>query len=253
MFRFRRFTICDDRCAMKVGTDGVLLGAWSELPQTSYPHDTTPRIADIGCGSGLIALMLAQKYPEAQITGIEIDPQAAMQAIENVAASPFAKQIDIVTADFCTLSLLSTSKSVKYDGQKDIGSNYNLIVSNPPYFIETLHSPQHTRAQARHAAAGFSFSQLAEGADRMLCDGGSLQVILPKSAQKQFQTYCQHAGLCLARCCEVHTTARKPPKRILLDFRKTTQPVAVQSTTIVLDENGQRSKAYSQLCREFYL
>ena len=113
---------------MKVGTDGVLLGAWAEVK-------SSPKILDIGTGTGLIAIMLAQRYPLSQITAIEIDEAAAAQAKMNVARSPWTKRIQVICNDF---SLFRTE------------SKYNLIVSNPPYFVDALNCPDKQRNMARH-------------------------------------------------------------------------------------------------------
>lgn len=132
MFQFQQFTIHDDRCAMKVGTDGVLLGAWCEMP----PAPSAARALDIGTGSGLIALMLAQRYPHLQVVGVELDADATTQATENAAASPFAAQVVIKQGDIMT------------DDWREDDQRFDMIVSNPPYFEETLLSP--------HSAAGTS-------------------------------------------------------------------------------------------------
>ena len=118
-FQFKQFTIWHDKCAMKVGTDGVLLGAWAET-------ENSQKILDIGTGTGLIAIMLAQRYSLSQITAIEIDEAAAAQAKMNIARSPWTKRIQVICNDF---SLFRTE------------SKYNLIVSNPPYFVNALNCP----------------------------------------------------------------------------------------------------------------
>ncbi|MFR1987405.1 MAG: tRNA1(Val) (adenine(37)-N6)-methyltransferase [Prevotellamassilia sp.] len=133
MFTFQQFTIDDSRCAMKVGTDGVLLGAWADLSETT-------RILDLGCGSGLIALMAAQRNPQALVKGVEIDEAAAADAQANVAASPFHERVQITCADALTLSAPSFEA--------------DCILSNPPYHEEELLPPEAQRAAARHTGGG---------------------------------------------------------------------------------------------------
>lgn len=232
MFQFQQFTIHDDRCAMKVGTDGVLLGAWVELGDAR-------RVIDVGCGSGLVALMLAQRFPDVQVVGIEIDEDAAEQAEENIKASPFAKQIEVHAADFFQMDLDEAS--------------VDAIVSNPPFFQETLVSPDAQRATARHATDGFTFPEFVKESARLLCEGGSLQVILPTSAKDAFHQECNLHNLVLERQTMVKTVERKAPKRVLLHFRKSLRTVPVTHTELTLSRDGVRSEEYTTLCRDFYL
>ena len=144
MFTFRQFVVHDDRCAMKVGTDGVLLGAWAQLCADSLAHQAkdcespllstqnplcAPRVLDVGCGCGLIALMLAQRFPDSRLVALEIEPEAAAQAAENVNQSPFAAQIEVRCGDFL---------HDDYEGALRKGELFDAIVSNPPFFEETL-------------------------------------------------------------------------------------------------------------------
>ncbi len=231
MFQFQQFTVQDDRCAMKVGTDGVLLGAWAQLPASGF-------CLDVGCGSGLIALILAQRFPGQRITALDIDGAAVRQAQENVAASPFAHRISVVGGDFLT----DNSLPVVQD-----------IVCNPPFFQETLLAPDMRRAQARHTAAGMSFSALLQRSVELLPDEGSLQVVLPKTVQTDFHLLASDLGLSLVRAMEVRTVARKPPKRVLLHFRKAVLEMPPQFDQLVLMEGGRRTPAYAHLCRALYL
>lgn len=233
MFRFKRFEINDDRCAMKVGTDGVLLGAWADITAGG-------RLLDVGTGCGLIALMLAQRFPNTKITALEIDATAAQQATENVQGSPFAEQIDVLNTDF--LGYTATE-------------SYDAVVSNPPFFEEDLLPPDAARAHARHTRAGLNFEKLVKQSVKLLRDGGSLQVIVPKTAQGRFHSLCNTHNLVLVRATDVRTVSRKAPKRVLLHFVK--GRVAMFRTTVrnelVLMERGERSQQYASLCREFYL
>lgn len=230
MFRFKRFTINDDRCAMKVGTDGVLLGAWADV-------DGAERVLDVGAGSGLVALMLAQRSEQVRVTAIEIDEEAAQQARENVAASPFAGRVEVVAGDFLQYA----------------AAPFDAVVSNPPFFEEDLLPPDQQRASARHTSSGLNFESLVTGSCRLLREGGLLQVIVPKTAQTRFHALCNAAGLTLARATDVRTVVRKAPKRVMLQFVKGASAAAVVRDEIVLMENGERTAQYAALCRDFYL
>lgn len=236
MFQFKRFVIHDDRCAMKVGTDGVLLGAWVKLLPAAH-------VLDVGAGSGLVSIMLAQRYPDAMVTAIELDGNAAEQAEENVGTSPFARQVGVVCADF-----LTCWQSSGADGQ------YDAIVSNPPFFDEDLLPDDAKRATARHTATGLTFERLVERSCNLLRSGGSFQVIVPKTSQNRFHGFCNAHGFTLVRTTDVRTVERKPPKRVLLHFVKDLQVSApVLRDEIVLMQNGRRSSAYESLCGDFYL
>lgn len=249
MFQFQQFTIHDDRCAMKVGTDGVLLGAWCQMP----PTPSTARALDIGTGSGLIALMLAQRYPQLQIVGVELDADATTQARENVTASPFASQIMVKQGD------------IMIEDWREDHLPFDMIVSNPPYFEETLLSPNQQRAQARHVHHGLTFEALTQRSAQLLNSGGWLQVIIPKTAQSRFVRCAQDAGFSLIHQTDVHTVARKAPKRVMLRFQLHFTPPTqhenghtiigdfLQTDQLILQENGMRSPQYQQLCADFYL
>lgn len=232
MFRFKQFSIQDEACAMKVGTDGVLLGAWAELPESGC-------CLDVGTGSGLIALMLAQRFEKAQVTAIEIEREAAEQAEKNVLNSPFSNRVVVMNADFLTLPISPHSVVA--------------IVSNPPFFEETLQSPNLQRAQARHNAAGLPFSSFVQRAGELLAENGMLQVILPKSGQSYFHELCNRVGFSLLRQTDVRTVAHKMPKRVLLHFVKGRVEDLPKRNELILMQEGQRSPAYQQLCEEFYL
>ena len=145
-FEFKQFKIYHDRCAMKVGTDGVLLGAWADVSKSN-------RILDIGCGSGLISIMAAQRS-QAYVYGVEIEREAALQAKENAVRSPWASRISIVCED---ISNFQDSKG------------FDTILVNPPFFEEDLLPPDAARASARHTV-GLSFATLLQQVSRLLCD-----------------------------------------------------------------------------------
>lgn len=238
MFQFKQFAINDDRCAMKVGTDGVLLGAWADVAHAK-------RVLDVGAGCGLISLMLAQRFPQIHVTALELDSDAAIQAQENAAESPFAMQVDVVEGDFADFALQDDGRTFEA---------FDAIVSNPPFFEEDLLPPDGARANARHTAVGLNFENLVAGSARLLCDGGTLSVIIPKDAQLRFHAICNRHGFSLLRATDVRTVIRKAPKRVMLHFVKSRSATAeVLRDEIVLMQDGKRSAAYADLCRDFYL
>lgn len=244
-FTFKQFEIQQDRCAMKVGTDGVLLGAWAEGGQ---------RILDIGSGTGLISLMMAQRFPEAQVWGIDIDPDACMQARENVAASPFADRVGIAC---CALQNLSEEHLVR--GSEELmemkegeGNLFDAIVSNPPFFVNGLKNPDSKRAMARHSDS-LPFSVLMKGVRRWLSDEGVFSAIVPADVLESFVSEAYCSGLSLARQCGVKTVERKQPKRYLVAFSKRRAGMLDKCTEIMTDSEGNRSEWYAKITEEFYL
>lgn len=218
---------------MKVGTDGVLLGAWAPLPLSG-------RVLDIGTGSGLIALMMAQRGSQLHVTGIEVDADAVQQARENVVASPFADRVVIL---HCSLQELASDDQF-------IG-HYDALVCNPPFFAESLLPPDHQRSLARHTNT-LPFSELVSSAAKLLRRGGSFSVILPTTCCDEFRQLCFASGLFLSCSCSVRTTAVKPPKRSMMTFLKD-EHEEMTFTDLILMENGVRSDAYSRLTSDFYL
>jgi tRNA1Val (adenine37-N6)-methyltransferase len=204
---------------MKVGTDGVLLGAWANGGQ---------RILDAGTGTGVIALMLAQRYPEARVTAIDIDEGAVRQAQQNVTKSPFAAQVTVLQE---TLQ--------EHQGE------YDAIVSNPPFFIDSLAAPDEQRNMARHTAT-LTYAELMQAAYRLLSDEGELSVVVPFDYRQRMEDEAIFVGFFPSRVCAVKTTERKPAKRYLLAFRKHPCPCEKEQLTI-------GSEAYQALTSAFYL
>ena len=236
-FQFKQFTVAHDRCAMKVGTDGVLTGAWAELPDEG-------RILDIGTGSGLIALMVAQRRPHAQVTGIDIDAAAVEQARENVAASPFCHHIEIRLQSLQDLA--------------ESNERFDAIVCNPPFFEETLLPPDAQRSMARHTVS-LPLEQLIAGCATLLRTGGPFTTILPTAAFASFRLQCFAAGLSISRSQPVQGNVRKPQKRVLATFIKTETGSHAgdihwtQETPLMLNDSHGRTPDYTALTNEFYL
>ncbi len=228
-FTFKQFEINHEGCAMKVGTDGVLLGAWCEC-------GSAQRIADIGTGTGLIALMCAQRNPSATIDAIEIDHSAAECARENVARSAWGDHIRVIETaiqDYTT------------------EERYDLIVSNPPYFSETLQSPDASRAVARHNCS-LPHRDLIDAAKRLLTDKGRMALILPSDEARRFAMQAVVAGLYLCRRCEVVTKRGATPKRTMSEWSLSACETEHQQLILAADD-GQRSEEYKHLTEEFYL
>lgn len=219
MFSFKQFTIEQELCAMKVGTDGVLLGAWA--------HGGS-RILDIGTGTGVVALMMAQRFPEARVTAVDIEEGAVLQAQQNVAASPFADRLRVLQ-----------------ERVQDHEGIYDAVVCNPPFFVDALLAPDKQRSVARHAVT-LPYSELMQAAWRLMADDGELSVIVPFDYRRRMEDEATFVGFFPSRMCAVSTTERKPAKRYLLSFRKHPCPCEQQQLTI-------GSEAYRQLTQDFYL
>lgn len=230
-FTFKQFDIKHDKCAMKVGTDGVLLGAWAEGGQ---------RILDIGTGTGLIAIMMAQRYGEASVTGVDIDHDAAIQARDNASRTPFASRISIVESPVQNLSA-------------DIHGLFDAIVCNPPFFTDSVKNPDQQRAVARHADT-LPYRQLFETVARLLAANGEFSAVIPADCLSQFCTEAYMANLTPSRRCAIRTTQRKQPKRYLIAFRHASCTHEFMSEEQCLqDAFSNRSGWYEQLTADFYI
>ena len=236
-FRFKQFFIEDSKCAMKVGTDGVLLGAWA--PVSGYGLRVTGyRILDVGTGSGLIARMLMQRCPEAEVEGIDIDAAAVEQARENGVKA------------YC-----SSLQEWKNDNRQSSNrQSYDLIVSNPPYFQNSLKNPDKGREMARHTDT-LPFEELIKHSARLLREGGRLALILPANAETEIRQLAAAEDLFLTHVTRVYSKESKPARRVLLSFEKSSsRDFEINTDTLVLeDEKGGRSAAYSELTKDFYL
>lgn len=215
---------------MKVGTDGVLLGAWTDVSNAG-------RVLDVGTGTGLVTLMIAQRNSEAIIDTIEIDQDAHDQANGNIANSPWAERIHTIHEDFLTWS---ESENLKYD----------LIVCNPPYFKETVAAPDHSRGLARQENA-LPIEHLFRNVARMLTEIGSFSVILPNDRLPAAARIAVECDLHLNRMLRIKGTRVSPPKRVILELGKKFQPVNPQELTI---GNGLTyTPEFLAMTREFYL
>lgn len=226
-FQFKQFYISDDRCGMPVSTDGVLLGAWAQLPETGI-------VADIGTGSGLLALMVAQRS-ECQVVAIEIDNDAAAQAKENADASPWPNRISVVHKPI-----------QQWLGQADA------IICNPPYFTTgERSSKQQGRATARHHDQ-LSHDQLLQQCSEKLTDKGYANLILPDEQARQLIACLPKYQLHLQRQCLVQTKASKPVSRQLLTIAKLESVTEVQQM-LIHNDDGRYSEQFCALTNDFYL
>ena len=228
-FAFKQFTIHHDRCAMKVGTDGVLLGAWVNL---SNSH----RILDIGTGTGLIALMMAQRCNDSNITAIDIDTEAVSQANENIQASPWKDRVIAIQQD---IRSFHPNKS------------FDTIVSNPPYFINSLKSSDTQRNTARHTDTLSAEDLIRKTAD-LLTEDGYFSIILPTEQIEELIQISERVGLYPSRRTHVITRPGLMPKRTLMEFCKRETPFPTNQLVIELDRHVY-SEEYIALTRDFYL
>ena len=242
-FRFKQFTVWHDKCAMKVGTDGVLLGAWCPVAFSHQPSVFS--ILDVGTGSGLIALMLAQRCPSAQIDAIDIDAAAVAQAKENFEQSAFSHQLSA----FCS----SLQEWQTNDQRLTTNDQYDIIVANPPYFQNSLKNPNESRKTARHTDT-LSYEELITHSARLLKPEGQLALILPAEAELEIRSLAEQTGLTLTHVTRVYSKESKPARRVLLAFSRWPLAVSpIESSLVLENETGGRSAAYSELCKEFYL
>lgn len=230
-FRFKQFTVFQDHCAMKVGTDGVLLGAWTEVTKCSY-------VLDIGTGTGLIALMIAQRNPKAIIDAIDIDKECVMQAQQNVINSPFKHRIHVQRESF---QRFVQQKKVKYD----------LIISNPPYFQNSVKPPNLARSNARHTDSLSFYEIISEGVS-LLTNDGIISLILPYDFKQTVLEYAATENLFVHRITNVFPVPHKSPKRLLVEFGKREVEFVEQNLTIELSRH-QYTDEFKALTRDFYL
>ncbi|GAB3231926.1 methyltransferase [Algoriphagus aestuariicola] len=229
LFQFQQFRIHQDRCAMKLSTDAILLGSLAKA-------ENPTKILDIGTGTGVIALMLAQRFPDAQVTAVEIDPDAAEQAAENFSGSAFAGRLSLIQArvqDFAT---------------KD---KFDLIVSNPPYFADHLKSPDSKRNRALHTDE-LSFEELVVKVSSLLSREGKFWAILPPRQMRDLQILAENSGLRLGQRTQVRDTPDKLFYREICSFSQHEEDCTEEIITL---KNADRSYStyYSSLLSGFLL
>ena len=231
-FKFKQFNIQQDRCAMKIGTDGVLLGAWTSLMKNP---DT---ILDIGAGTGLIALMLAQRSGAETIDALEIDEDAHEQCVDNFEASSWADRL------FCYHAGLD-------EFLDDIENQYDLIVSNPPFYSEEVKSGNNARDVARQNQS-LPFDELIEGISKLLSPSGVFSTIIPYKKEVQFIDLAKQIGLYPEEITRVKGNPSSEIKRSLLLFTFNKKEV-LEDELIIEIERHQYTKEYIELTKAFYL
>ncbi len=232
LFRFKRFSIDDTGCAMKIGTDGVLLGAWVN----SHVSDARS-IIDVGAGCGLIGLMIANKFQDATVDFIEIDKSASETASSNIYAQGLERRC---TVHNCNIT------DFKVDRE------YDLIVSNPPFFLNGVVAPCDARAMARHARE-LSPTSLIDFAVDNLADDGLLAMIVPAEQSESIEEYAAFKRLCLCDLLVVSQSTSAKPKRAILGFSKSDRPRIVERLTIRTTDKTDYTPEYKALTGDYYI
>ena len=250
VFRFKRFEVVNERSAMKVNTDGVLLGA----AMTIKPSDR--RLLDIGTGTGTIALMAAQRFLDFArndrgdarndsrdfvINAIDIDAISAEEAAINFSNSPWAEHLQAHRA-----SLDEYAASLGED------ETFDLIFSNPPYFDDSLNAPELRRNNARHTSTGLSYREILDFAAGSLSDHGRVAMVLPSDVEAPLCRHARMNGLYLFRILRIRTVERKQPSRIIAEFSRT-RCESPEDEILTIQKEGRYSHEYLALTHGFYL
>ncbi len=250
-FCFKRFSVRQSKSAMKVNTDGVLLAAWVDLSKITASQSTQLRvnphqILDIGTGTGVISLILAQRLesgPPFKITAIEIDKNSADEATVNFSESPWSE--NLVSKNISLQSFMDLA-------QPSNPERFSLILSNPPFFTQSLKAPSKRRSDARHNDS-LPLEDIIKAAHLFLDDDGIMALVLPVSEGEQIILLAKQFSLNLARVCRVKTLAHKKEKRLLLEFTKGSCET-VEQELIIQEKGGEYySQAYCSLVESYYL
>lgn len=233
MFKFKQFAVNQDRCAMKIGTDAVLLGAWC-------PIDNNPKsILDVGAGTGILALMLAQRTNADQIDALEIDEEAYEQCVENFENSPWADKL------FCYHAALD-------EFVDDPEDEYDLIISNPPFYSEDFKTADEQRDLARFQDA-MPFEDLIEAADLLLSENGTFAVVIPYKEEERFIDLCAEYELYAVKATRVKGSQKTPIVRSLLAFKRYELSVLTADELVIEINRHEYTDAYINLTQDFYL
>jgi len=231
-FQFKQFTVYHDLCAMKVGIDGVLLGAWANV-------ENAEQILDIGTGSGLIALMLAQRNENALIDAIDMEKSAIQQAGINIQNSAWKERIKAQHISLQDFALTAKNK-------------YDLIVSNPPFFVNSLKTPEKERTNARHTES-LTHEQLILLSKSLLAPNGKICIILPVKEGNLCKAFAEKSGLFCSKIVSVFPKPEAEAKRLLLEFSTEKQEMETSELTIETAVRHQYSAEFTELAKDFYL
>ena len=242
VFKFKRFEVVNERSAMKVNTDGVLLGAL----MTILPTDRT--LLDIGTGTGTIALMASQRLfscgichadrsAENRVDAIDIDEASAEEAEANFRNSPWS---EVLHAYHTSLDDFASDRK------------YDLVFSNPPYFEDSLNAPEERRNNARHTSTGLSYREILDFASQSLTDNGRVAFVLPAETEAALCRHARMNGLHLFRIVRVRTVPRKEPSRIIAEFSRMRKDTS-EDTVLTIQNEGKYTEEYLSLMRDFYL
>lgn len=267
IFRFKRFSVVNERSAMKVNTDGVLLGAlMTILPEDRY-------LLDIGTGTGTIALMAAQRlihpcpegaWPEKEshcnrqnaavhIDAIDIDEPSATEAALNFRNSPWTDVLHAHHTSLEDFSVRIMEQSACHEADRSIDNHgYDLIFSNPPYFDCSLQAPEERRNAARHTSTGLSYREILNFASEHIAVHGRVALVLPADTEHDLTRHARMCGLHLHSITRIRTVPRKAPSRIVAEFSRQ-RPDIQKDTVLTIQNEGQYTLEYLELMREFYL
>ncbi len=228
LFRFKHFSVSHSKSAMKVGVDGVLVGAWADVTDAK-------RILDVGCGCGLIALMMAQRNEKAKILAIDVDPPSVDEARDNILLSPWAERITAKCEDFSQLH----------------GMIFDMIISNPPFFNSGVNSESSARMKARHIGALSPESLIRRGAG-ILSKKGKISQIFPKEMLDEVLTATKESGLHVHRITDIIGRKGILSKRVLYEAGREEKEI-YRSFLILEVERGVPTEEYRELTQNFYL
>jgi len=231
-FQFKQFKIHQDQAAMKVGTDGVLLGAWTQI------SDTVNSILDIGSGTGLISLMMAQRSYVENIDAVELNEDAYIQTVENFEQSDWGDRLFCYHASF-------------QEFENEIEEKYDLIISNPPFYTSTYKELSEDRAMARHSES-LTYKELLKGTSKLLSKQGSCAFIIPHDEEVNFINVAGKYNLYPNKITRVRGTESSLIKRSLLQFSFYEKSIEIDELIIEIERHKYTSE-YIDLVKEFYL
>lgn len=231
-FQFKQFRIEQGNSAMKVGIDSVMLGSWASAPNAR-------NILDIGCGTGLLSLMLAQRNTSAIIVGVEIDNNAIVDAEANISSSKWKSRISITRSSFQSFA-------------KQTQQKFDLIISNPPFFDGSNLPLNNSRIIARHDIS-LGMQELIDGSVELLSEDGVLSVIYPSDRIVSFIDYAKQKGLHANRLCKVFPNEKKASHRTMVEFTQNNIIALKEESLIIRNQDGKYSDEYNRLTSDFYL